>query len=142
MFSHRLFMVSYSLLLLWHSSRKALKTSVLFTLIYDIQIEMLHQLLCVYSYHMQNYRHLYAIHNLFFSSLFSCRCETHIPRKMPKTKDFYEFTRCRQQTVSTCIPNENISPQNHGNMRNISAVRILFVKPFPTKSRIISNYIN
>lgn len=62
---------------------------------------MLHQLLCVYSYHMQNYRHLYAIHNLFFSSLFSCRCETHIPRKMPKTKDFYEFTRCRQQTVST-----------------------------------------
>ena len=62
---------------------------------------MLHQLLCVYSYHMQNYRHLYAIHNLLFSSLFACRCETHIPRKMPETKDFYEFTRCRQQTVST-----------------------------------------
>lgn len=63
---------------------------------------MLHQLLCVYSYHMQNYRHLYAVHNLFFSSLFACRCETHIPRKVPEIQHFYEFTRCRQQTVSTC----------------------------------------
>ena len=90
---------------------EVLKTSVLFTLILDIQIEMLHQLLCVYSYHMQNYRHLYTIHNLFFSSLFACRCETHIPRKVPEIQHFYEFTRCRQQTVSTCTVPGNISTQ-------------------------------
>ena len=52
---------------------------------------------------MQNYRYLDSVHNLLFSSLFTCRCETHISRKVPKTKDFYEFTRCRQHTVSTWL---------------------------------------
>lgn len=39
---------------------------------------------------------------LFFLALFTCWCETHIPRKVSKIKDFYEFTRCRQHTTSTC----------------------------------------
>ena len=64
---------------------------------------------CVHSYQMQNYRYLDSVHNLLFSSLFTCRCETHISRKVPKTKDFYEFTRCRQHTVSTCPVIGNIS---------------------------------
>ena len=58
---------------------------------------------CVSSYQMQYYRHFNAVHNLLFLALFACWCETHIPRKVPKTKDFYEFTRCRQHTVSTCV---------------------------------------
>ena len=34
--------------------------------------------------------------------LFACWCETHMPRKVPEIKDFYEFTRCKQHTTSTC----------------------------------------
>lgn len=64
---------------------------------------------CVSSYQMQYYRHFNAVHNLLFLALFACGCETHIPRKVPKTKDFYEFTRCRQHTTSTCVLCGNIS---------------------------------
>ena len=52
---------------------------------------------------MQDYRHLNAVHNLLFLALFACRCETHIPRKVPKIQHFYEFTRCRQHTTSTWL---------------------------------------
>ena len=79
-----------------------------------------------------------------FLALFTCWCETHIPRKVPESenfyeilrsrtfvkfrintgftascffgtllivfaeiKDFYEFTRCRQHTTSTCTVSQN-----------------------------------
>ena len=79
-----------------------------------------------------------------FLALFACWCETHIPRKVPESenfyeilrsrtfvkfrintgftascffgtllivfaeiKDFYEFTRCRQHTTSTCTVSQN-----------------------------------
>ena len=85
-------------------------------------------------------------HISFFLALFACGCETHIPRKVPESenfyeilrsrtfvkfrintgftascffgtllivfaeiKDFYEFTRCRQHTTSTCTLIGNIS---------------------------------
>ena len=57
---------------------------------------------CISSYQMQYYRHFDAIHNLLFLALFACWCETHMPRKVPEIKDFYEFTRCKQHTTSTC----------------------------------------
>ena len=81
-----------------------------------------------------------------FLALFACWCETHIPRKVPESenfyeilrsrtfvkfrintgftascffgtllivfaeiKDFYEFTRCRQHTTSTCTVSQNWS---------------------------------
>ena len=81
-----------------------------------------------------------------FLALFTCWCETHIPRKVPESenfyeilrsrtfvkfrintgftascffgtllivfaeiKDFYEFTRCRQHTTSTCTVSQNWS---------------------------------
>ena len=101
---------------------------------------------CVSSYQMQYYRYFDAVHNLLFLALFACGCETHIPRKLPESenfyeilrsrtfvkfrintgftascffgtllivfaeiKDFYEFTRCRQHTTSTCTLIGNIS---------------------------------
>ena len=94
---------------------------------------------CTFSYQMQYDGHFDAIHNLLFLALFACWCETHIPRKVPESENFYEilrsrtfvesrmntgftascffgtifivfarlqsfyeFTRCRQHTVSLC----------------------------------------
>ena len=97
----------------------------------DIQIRMKFSFSCVHSYQMQNYRYLDSVHNLLFSSLFTCRCETHISRKVPKTKDFYEFTRCRQHTVSTwtVCPNWstgltlfNSYPPSHKIRRSLASV--------------------
>ena len=71
-----------------------------FSLCYWIKTLILSE--CVSSYQMQYYWHFDAIHNLLFLALFACWCETHMPRKVPEIKDFYEFTRCKQHTTSTC----------------------------------------
>ena len=71
-----------------------------FSLCYWIKTLILSE--CVSSYQMQYYWHFNAVHNLLFLTLFACGCETHIPCKVPKIQHFYEFTRCRQHTVSTC----------------------------------------
>ena len=79
---------------------EVLKTSVLLAFLYAIKYKMLILSECVSSYQMQYYWHFDSIHNLLFLALFACGCETHTPRKVPKIKDFYEFTRCRQHTTS------------------------------------------
>ena len=50
---------------------------------------------CVSSYQMQYYWHFDAVHNLLFLALFACGCETHIPRKLPESENFYEILRSR-----------------------------------------------
>lgn len=57
---------------------------------------------CVPCYQMQNYRYFYAVLHLLFSAFFTGLRESHISRKVAKTKDFYIFARCSKHTVSTC----------------------------------------
>ena len=64
-------------------------------------------------------------HISFFLALFACGCETHIPRKVPKSKDFYEFTRCRQHTTSTWLNRSGLMSVT----RNLSRL-ILYVPKY------------
>ena len=88
---------------------------------------------CISSYQMQYYCHFDSIHNLLFLALFACWCETHMPRKVPEIKDFYEFTRCKQHTTSTCTVCGNISagqtllssyPLSHKYLRSLASVAL------------------
>ena len=57
---------------------------------------------CVHGYHMENYRDVYLVQNSLSGTFLTYTLKTHIPRKVLKTKNFYEFTRCRQHAVSIC----------------------------------------
>ena len=64
---------------------------------------------CVPTPHINNYRNCDIVPGTFITELIAIRLKHYMAGKVPKSKDFYEFTRCSNATVSTCAVCGNIS---------------------------------